>query len=325
MLTPAYGRARDMLLALVLTLLPAALACPCYTLTPSRTNYTLVSVGASTALNVLHVPLHVCDGANVSAAEVFPTLNGNFALIGDVSPTTGEAALLTFLSSGPGPLILVTANAFVTVSTLQIAFNNTLFAVQNTALLEVTNCDFWIGNTAVLVQTSSAAPDVGFTGEFIQFGNLGIPIYAASGRFSCTACVFNSPRVSAVSVPSTLFTAYSLEFCFWFNTPVYINVQPTPSAPPVPLALPANWGRLNSNFKGPSYVPNCVLFTPVPSPSAPAGNLSGSGSGFGTSGGAGGGHTASFRNWQLGLIVATLLLLVAIAFINIYATTNRAR
>ena len=313
---------------LVITILALVVrACPFYCGTP-RSNYTTFQL---TQLGCLpHFPIHICDGAVIEVTDVVSPFTSNAALIGDtvdVAAGGTQPALLTIMLVSSTPVFQVTGSAMVSVTNLMIVFNNTLFSVVDSGFLQLSFVSIYFGSVAVVVNLgTSLTSGVGFFGQFVQFASVGVAIYQDIGPIVCTGCIFNQPRLSAVSVQSPLyFTTITITYSFWLDVPVYVNVQSSPTSPTVtPLAtVPHNWGRVNNNFELPTYEPTCVVPSPSPSPTPPGG-LAGFGVPTPAPVGSGAGCDCDEGNegvkWiKIVWLVIAVAILVAVATISIYS------
>lgn len=304
----------------------AAPACTLFSLSP-RVNYTNFSTAVAACMESGSI-LHVCDGVTVYANETIPPLSMNLAIVGEpvcwLSSGTVlcRSPILTFMNMSTAPVITVNANAYVTVSALQIVFNYTLFQVQDTALLEMDHCDLWLGGAAVIVNMATTAAGTGFSGTFMMFGDVGVSIFIQGGRVECTGCTFLNPRVSAVSVVTSAYAQYLfLRYCNWYNYPEYVSVQASPTAPATPLNIPQGWGRANHNLEGPTYQTQCVLTSNSYTPAF----IGGGGSGGGGSGGGSSENEKSEGPSPWIIAIFTLTLLAVIIFSTVSIKTNQSR
>ena len=250
---------------LLLVLAARAAACPFYSLAPAA-NYSSFTA-ASAACQASGQTLHVCANATIAANETVPAIYNPLVIAGDVA-ADGSYAVLFALTAAPGPVLVVAGGARVTVSTLAFWFNDTMFAVQDTALLALAGAEFYIGNVAVAVACSTLASGSGLVASEVVFGALGIGIAQTTGAVVCTTCIFNSPRAAAVSIgASTNFPQLALTWSQWINIRTYIAVGATPTSAGTPLPLTANWGRLNHNTQTATYDTICN-YTPSRAPHA---------------------------------------------------------
>jgi hypothetical protein len=307
-------------------------ACPFYTLTTIRTNYTNITSGIQQGIVANKLPLHVCNGAQIGATEVVPVLSVNAAFIGDEVANPGgtgfSSAYLIAMTAASAPVFSVNASAYVTMVNIQFVYNSSLMYISGTGtLVEMTYCNFWLGGGIAVTVATQNGVDSGFAGEFLQFAGVGTALYQISGPLICTSCIFNSPKFAAVSVatnylPVTLQITYSV----WVNIVVYIYTQPNPapfSSPPpnsAALSLITNWGRFNNNIQVITYTPDCVLPTSSATPSPlPAGGSSGGG-------GSGGASNSTKVSWiNVGVLIFAFLALVVTASISIFRVTTVPR
>ena len=315
-------------LFILLVIVWDARGCPFYCGTP-RANYTTFQL---TQLGCLPLyPIHVCDGAVIEASDVVSPFVSNAAVIGDtVNVAAGgtQAALLTVMIVSSNPVFQVTGTAMVSFTNLMIVFNTTLFGVVDSGFLQLSYVNIYFGTVAVVVNLgTSLTTGVGFSGQFVQFASVGVAIYQDIGPIVCTGCIFNQPRLSAVSIQSPLyFNTIDITFSFWLDVPVYIYVQSAPDSPTVtPLAsIPNNWGRIHNDFELPTYEPTCIVPSPSPSPTPLGGGLAGFGLPTPAPVGSGVGCHCDEGNegvkWvKIVWLVLAVAILVAVGTISIYS------
>jgi hypothetical protein len=297
-----------------------ARACPWYTITPAA-NYTNLTSAVAICASA-GCPIYACNNATIGAAETF-MFTTNIAIVGAPAGASG-APIITCLTAALTPVFTLISGAEVSFANLQIAFNNSLFLVQGSSTLLLNQVDMWLGNVAVTVQTpnspgSGSTLGTGLIGEFVGFFSVGIAIYQLTGPVQCTACIYDSPRICAIATINAALISTSagagapLTYSTWINTPNYVSILTTLSSTPIPVQLPALWGRINHNILVITYQPNCVVITPSFTPRAAAG----SGAGATPSPAPKPNKDTGTDGWMIALVVIAALLLVTVATISV--------
>lgn len=181
-----HGRGRPVLAFLWLMVVVAggARGCPFYELAPARTNYTTFT-DALAAAEVSMLPIMVCDNAQLGENETAPVITTALTIVGEV--TGSKKAYFNIENTAAAAAFTLTGDIDVTVRNVQFVFLNTLFLVQDSALLTLERVTMWSGLRAVHLATDGSA-DSGVFMDHAQFYAVGTAVLIESGPVTCLDC-----------------------------------------------------------------------------------------------------------------------------------------
>lgn len=305
-------------LFLILLIVTATSACPYYTLMP-RTNYSTMTELLNAPIVVFGgVPAYACVGARVYSNETLPLITFDFSLTGDFDPIIGAEMILQIDSASLDPVFVISGTSgYASFHNIQFTFNQTLFLVNHTGLLNLQGCTLWIGNFAVVIQTSTSVAGVsGFVGSKVIFAENALGIHQITGFAVCDVCYFIRPRVAGVSTRSEITSRFQITYSVWNGDTQWIYIIPSTlsnvnsDTDYQRLPLPSNWGRINKNF----MFDVCeALVSQSQSPTIAFGG-GGGGGGGGDGGGDGNNGSNAYTIALLAAVIAGILVVIAMGF-----------
>lgn len=210
------------LLLVLLAVMALQVQCQCqyYTLNPLRTNYSTFTQVYS-AVNGKNIPIHVCNGAILYYNETVPPITNDTTIIGDVD-ASGMYAVWTIMAPQSTVFWIQSPNAnaaqytLVSVNTINIFFQQTLFYVDVSSTLTFDNVKTWNGNISVLV-SGSFGYQFGFFASNSYFAYVAVGVRYVQGSVTMDNCMFVATRLAGIVTPSNNLDGITL------TQPVFVN------------------------------------------------------------------------------------------------------
>lgn len=214
------------LFLLFLEVLYTVNACPYYTMTPSRTNYTNFTTGVAN-VKYTGIPLRFCDGAEIPQSEIsqLEDITYDLTVIGDTF-ANGRWAVLTMISETP--VFRIKQSSVVTFQTAEILFNITAFYVYDTAILSVSYVRFWSGQFPIIIQTFSL--ESGLQADHMEILDTRYGVYRVSGGLVLHDSLFAQQLSASIVTATSGIIGLELFFVTIVQSPIAFGVLITPQA-----------------------------------------------------------------------------------------------